>query len=141
MLFFSEFSTCKFIFWAGVRPNASRFRRSHQEMPSLQYGNSSEKMSGIIFTCCQGNHSVLLLEPQKIQIDLNICYMIINTKQVSSQINQMVLTALTFKVNYFGHRRKKQKFSLVMLFNGYFRYIRVWQHQKLLQVNNFCSYK
>lgn len=110
-------------------------------MPSLQYGNSSEKMSGIIFTCCQGNHSVLLLEPQKIQIDLNICYMIINTKQVSSQINQMVLTALTFKVNYFGHRRKKQKFSLVMLFNGYFRYIRVRQHQKLLQVNNFCSYK
>lgn len=65
--------------------------------------------------------------------------MIINTKQVSSQINQMVLTALTFKVNYFEHRRKKQKFSLVMLFNGYFRYIRVRQHQKLLQVNNlYC---
>lgn len=63
--FFSEFSTCKFIFWAGVRPNASRFRRSYPEMPSMQYGNSSEKMSGILFTCCQGNHSVLLLEPQK----------------------------------------------------------------------------
>lgn len=63
--FSSEFSTCKFIFWAGVRPNASRFRRSYPEMPSMQYGNSSEKMSGIIFTCCQGNHSVLLLEPQK----------------------------------------------------------------------------
>ncbi|XP_052682341.1 uncharacterized protein LOC128162947 [Crassostrea angulata] len=31
----------------GVRPNASRFRRSYPEMPSLQYGNSSEKMSDI----------------------------------------------------------------------------------------------
>lgn len=71
-------------------------------MPSMHYGNSSEKMSGIIFTCCQGNHCPFVRTP-KIQIDLNICYMIINTKRVSSQI-----------IN-FGHRRKKQiKFSLVI---------------------------